>query len=144
MIKYWLFALFISSIFIPSYSYFITVDAHAEECFFEKVETGTKMGKLNHIFIFNFHDKYVIKLYSLLKLLYFSGLTFEIAEGGFLDIDVRIVGPDNKVIYQGERETSGKFTFAAHTQGVYTYCFSNKMSTMTPKVIVIVLILYLS
>lgn len=51
-----------------------------------------------------------------------------------MDIDVRIVGPDNKVIYQGERETSGKFTFAAHTQGVYTYCFSNKMSTMTPKV----------
>lgn len=64
----------------------------------------------------------------------FLGLTFEIAEGGFLDIDVRIVGPDNKVIYQGERETSGKFTFASHMPGVYTYCFSNKMSTMTPKV----------
>lgn len=27
-------------------AYFITVDAHAEECFFDKVETGTKMGKL--------------------------------------------------------------------------------------------------
>lgn len=26
-------------------AYFITVDAHAEECFFDKVETGTKMGK---------------------------------------------------------------------------------------------------
>lgn len=25
-------------------SYFITVDAHAEECFFDKVEFGTKMG----------------------------------------------------------------------------------------------------
>lgn len=24
--------------------YFITVDAHAEECFFDKVEFGTKMG----------------------------------------------------------------------------------------------------
>lgn len=24
--------------------YFITVDAHAEECFFDKVESGTKMG----------------------------------------------------------------------------------------------------
>lgn len=63
------------------------------------------------------------------------GLMFEIAEGGFLDIDVKIIGPDGKVIHQGERETSGKYTFAAHTSGVYTYCFSNQMSTMTPKVV---------
>lgn len=25
-------------------SYFLTVDAHAEECFFDKVEVGSKMG----------------------------------------------------------------------------------------------------
>ncbi|XP_012289066.1 transmembrane emp24 domain-containing protein-like [Orussus abietinus] len=87
-------------------AYFITVDAHAEECFFDKVEFGTKMG-----------------------------LTFEIAEGGFLDIDVKIIGPDGKVIFQVEQETNGKYTFAAHTAGVYTYCFSNQKSTMTPKVV---------
>lgn len=27
-------------------AYFITVDAHAEECFFDKVESGTKMGEI--------------------------------------------------------------------------------------------------
>ena len=53
------------------HTYFITVDAHAEECFFDKVKSGTKMG-----------------------------LMFEVAEGGFLDIDVRIVGPDGKTIHQ--------------------------------------------
>lgn len=62
------------------------------------------------------------------------GLMFEIAEGGFLDIDVHITDPEGTVIYQGERETSGKYTFSAQKTGVYTYCFGNKMSTMTPKV----------
>jgi len=41
--------------------YFIVVDANAEECFFDRVTAGTKMS-----------------------------LTFEVAEGGFLDIDVTV------------------------------------------------------
>lgn len=44
-------------------AYFLVIDAHAEECFFDKVTTGTKLG-----------------------------LTFEVVEGGFLDIDVKITG----------------------------------------------------
>jgi len=87
-------------------AYYVTVDAHAEECFFEKVTAGTKLG-----------------------------LTFEVAEGGFLDIDFSIVGPNGEVIETGDRVTNGKYTFAATIDGVYTYCFSNKMSTMTPKII---------
>jgi len=87
-------------------AYFLVIDAHAEECFFDKVTSGTKMG-----------------------------LTFEVVEGGFLDIDVKITGPDGKVIHQEERASSGKYTFAAHMDGNYAYCFGNKMSTMTPKVV---------
>lgn len=52
---------------------------------------------------------------------------------GFL---LQITGPDDKVIFSGERETDGKYTFNAHMDGVYQYCFSNKMSTMTPKLVV--------
>ena len=30
------------------------------------------------------------------------GLTFEVAEGGFLDIDVRIEGPDGRTVHSGK------------------------------------------
>ncbi|EJW85958.1 transmembrane emp24 domain-containing protein 2 [Wuchereria bancrofti] len=91
---------------MESAAYFIHIDANEEQCFFDRVRVGTKMG-----------------------------VVFEVAEGGFLDIDVKIIGPDNKEIYRGERESSGKYTFAAHMDGPYTYCFGNQMSTMTPKVV---------
>nr|CAG4635055.1 EOG090X0D99 [Alona affinis] len=87
-------------------AYYVTLDAHAEECFFDKVSAGTKLG-----------------------------LTFEVAEGGFLDIDFTIVGPSGQTIESGERVSNGKYAFKADIDGVYTYCFSNKMSTMTPKIV---------
>ena len=42
-------------------AYYVLVDAHSEECYFEKLTSGTKLL-----------------------------LTFEVIEGGFLDIDVRV------------------------------------------------------
>uniref|UniRef100_A0A336KJ29 CSON010507 protein n=1 Tax=Culicoides sonorensis TaxID=179676 RepID=A0A336KJ29_CULSO len=95
-----------SFVFNKGNAYFVTVDAHSEECFYDKADAGTKLG-----------------------------LMFETVEGGFLDIDIRITGPDGKIIYQGEGESTGKYTFAAYETGIYHYCFSNKMSSMTPKVV---------
>lgn len=49
----------LAALWAPAAGYFVSIDAHAEECFLERVPSGTKMG-----------------------------LIFEVAEGGFLDIDV--------------------------------------------------------
>ena len=53
--------LIISTISQSCWGYFITIDAHDEECFYDKVSSGTKMS-----------------------------LTFEVVEGGFLDVDVTV------------------------------------------------------
>ena len=58
-----IFTLIIASIFKPLNAYYLTIDAHAEECFFDRVTKGTKMG-----------------------------LAFEVIDGGFYDIDVKITG----------------------------------------------------
>lgn len=62
-------------------------------------------------------------------------LQFQVASGGFLDVDVTIYGPSNNVIHQVERESEGKFTFTAEKKGFYKFCFSNMMSTLTPKTV---------
>jgi len=104
--KFIAFSVVLACVISLSHSFLVHIDAHAEECFFDRVTSGTKLS-----------------------------LMFEVAEGGFLDVDVKITGPDEKTIYSGERETNGKYTFAAHMDGVYKYCFGNKMSTMTPKTV---------
>ena len=35
-------------------------------------------------------------------------MMYEVAEGGFLDIDVRIINARNALVYDKQRETSGK------------------------------------
>lgn len=62
-------------------------------------------------------------------------LAFDIQAANHLFESLQIFGPDERVIHSLERESNGKFTFAAHMDGVYRYCFSNKMSTMTPKIV---------
>ena len=48
--------------FQSCYGYFVNIDAHGEECFHDRVSPGTRMS-----------------------------LMFEVADGGFLDIDVKVI-----------------------------------------------------
>lgn len=115
------------------YGYFVTIDAHDERCFYDKVTTGTKLGTYHFDRYCHLLDANRIINHRMSCIC--VALTFETSEGGFLDIDVKIYGPDGSTIHDGNRETSGKYTFAAHMPGEYSYCFGNKMSTMTPKVV---------
>jgi hypothetical protein len=49
------------SLLPTGFTFFVTVEPHGEECFFDKAQQGTKMA-----------------------------LMFEVIEGGFLDIDVQV------------------------------------------------------
>lgn len=57
--------------------YFVSIDAQADECFYERVNSGTKMG-----------------------------LMFEVAEGGFLDIDVEVRRPRERAGAERSRRSN--------------------------------------
>lgn len=89
-------SLFVIALIKLNDAYIITVDSHAEECFFDSAPAGSKLGK----YLVSWKVKTIIIKYNFSLPAMTTGLMFETIEGGFLDIDVRIVGPDGKVIYQ--------------------------------------------
>ncbi|XP_023314766.1 transmembrane emp24 domain-containing protein 2-like [Trichogramma pretiosum] len=88
-------------------AYFITVDSYTEECFFEKVEADTSLV-----------------------------LSFEIADGGFQDIRVRINDADGRLIANEEHRIGAYFTFKSRAAGPIQYCFDNTAGSASPKLIV--------
>lgn len=84
----------------------ITIEPNQEECFHEKLQKGTKIK-----------------------------FTFEVLDGGSLDVDLSIKDPNNYVIHSEERHSSGKYTIEANQNGRHTYCFGNKMSSFAIKIV---------
>ena len=52
-----------------------------------------------------------------------------------MDVDIKITGAEKQIMHESTKESSGKYAFAATTTGVYTVCFNNEKSSMTPKVV---------
>eukprot|EP00792_Barthelona_sp_PAP020_P005108 TRINITY_DN2500_c0_g1_i1.p1 TRINITY_DN2500_c0_g1~~TRINITY_DN2500_c0_g1_i1.p1 ORF type:complete len:215 (-),score=61.70 TRINITY_DN2500_c0_g1_i1:59-661(-) len=97
---------FLSLFIAQSLALTFRVEPNREECFYEDVTAGTKV----------------------------SG-TYQVAQGGLLDIDVRVWSPEESMIYAADRRHDGEFSFTAVTPGTYRFCFGNHMSKMTPKLV---------
>lgn len=89
-----------------THSYVITIAPRSQECFIEDLNLKERLLT-----------------------------TYEVVSGGMLDLNIRITGPDGKIIYEQEREKEGSIQFFALTKGTYQVCFSNSMSTMTSKML---------
>lgn len=90
-----------------------TIQAHtieiapgARECFFEDLSAEDKMT-----------------------------VTFQVAAGGELDLDFWLTDPRNTPMYSLSKSDTGTYSFTATTDGGYTYCFSNEMSSVTAKTV---------
>ncbi|KAG2222582.1 hypothetical protein INT45_008701 [Circinella minor] len=82
----------------------IDIPAHGQHCFFEELAKGDKMT-----------------------------VTFQVGEGGNLDIDFLISDPGGNLIKSSARESTGTHVIEAAVAGKHTYCFGNQMSSVTAK-----------
>lgn len=87
-------------------SHLITIEPNNEECFHENLKVGTKIK-----------------------------FTFEVLDGGSLDIDLTIKDPNNYVIHSEQRQSSGRYTIEANQAGSHSYCFGNKMTSFAMKIV---------
>lgn len=62
-------------------------------------------------------------------------LHYMVSSGGSLDIDCRISGPDKTIIWSADRDTENRVLFKSRVPGPHEFCFINRMSTVTPKVV---------
>jgi hypothetical protein len=91
----------------PNVALSVRVPAHRQECFYEDVNAArTKVF---------FH--------------------FMVTNGGNLDIDVHVYGPDSNLIWSTEREQEQRILFKSKLPGAHKFCFSNKMSTVLLKTV---------
>ncbi|KAJ3291323.1 p24 complex component [Borealophlyctis nickersoniae] len=91
--------------FASAFSAFgIHIRAGGRECFYEKLKQNERLD-----------------------------LSFEVSQGGQMDIDFWISSPNGNTLYSVQKQSTTSFGFNADQEGTYTYCFGNGMSTVTDK-----------
>lgn len=84
----------------------ITIDPKQEECFHENLAKGTKIK-----------------------------FSFEVLDGGSLDIDLTIKDPSGNIIHTEHGQSSGRYTIESNQDGPHVYCFANKLSSPATKIV---------
>lgn len=69
--------------------------------------------------------------YCIYELLKFN--CAQVQAGGSFDVDYEVVGPNEKIMMDGQKERQGDFVFTANDVGEYRFCFNNEMSTFAEK-----------
>jgi hypothetical protein len=82
------------------------VEPKASECFFVDLTPGQKVS-----------------------------VPFFVTRGGLLDIDLRILGPQNEPISSGMQFESSTVDFTVRNQGPHQFCWNNEMARWTAKVV---------
>ena len=59
----------------------------------------------------------------------------KVQSGGSFDIDYTVKDPRGVTLLQGNKERQGDFVYTVNTVGEHAHCFSNYMSSYTPKLI---------
>jgi hypothetical protein len=59
-----------------------------------------------------------------------------VEEGGQFDVDYKIFGPDRDLLMEGKGERGADVIVTAEKQGDYRFCISNRMSTLSNKLVV--------
>ncbi|OWZ60417.1 COPII-coated vesicle protein [Cryptococcus neoformans] len=87
-----------------AFAHRIEIEAGEKECFYEVLAPQDKMT-----------------------------VTYEVGGGGHLDIDFYVTDPQGKVIHTKNKQPQGSWSITASTEGRFTFCFSNEMSSYTTK-----------
>ncbi|KAI8334292.1 emp24/gp25L/p24 family/GOLD-domain-containing protein [Chlamydoabsidia padenii] len=86
------------------YGISIDIQPHSEDCFFENMEIGDRLT-----------------------------VSFQVGIGGNSEIDFMLRDSEDTLIVSVARKSSGHHVVTASKKGKYTYCFSNRMSSIPAK-----------
>ena len=89
-LRFTLFLLFVAGLHQFGNGYTVEVNARAQACFQEE----SKLGERVHA-------------------------SFSVVSGGFRDIDVKLFGPNGKVLYEEEKSTEDSLTLVAPLDGMW-------------------------